>query len=606
MSLELSKKNITSYRGDVLPLHLGFDSEQHSALAKADISWKSDSDAVLLRTFEGEQDTCFNNGVLLILRDVGSANVTAEYDGVEYTCSVTVREINSANSDDELNFYVGDLHNHTTQIHNPDEFINRTSGFQSDFIECVGKENLLDLCAITDHAIVLNDTEFFRQFLEVENNKSSVIFFPGAESEVTVMEDDRFGVAHKKSGEMVTLNTAGYISSNDWDSFCKCNENSPRLIGIFAHPSVVGIGIPGIWDFCFEQNNTDEMRRMMRGIEVINGRALSENLLHEFNYSLALDNGFKVSPVASCDLHGPFWGYNAAMAKTVILAKEKSRESFVDALRNNRFYATESGNVKLKYKVNGKCAPCVLDDAKEYKFHVELSYFKNDEDSRCVECSVISDGGKTLKRLTDFASSFDFAIESDTARYFYLRFVDKNGRRTWSMPVWTGRLSDEKTSTELKPIDLKNATAIDVLTNDDASVLIDGNVYNSWEVQSGKASVVIDLKEVREVCALGCYPRVVIRPSRKNNPEAAKNWRESDYTSAMPSEYEIYTSVDGKNYEKKTDGVIRVFGRENIIEFEKTSARYVRFDVLSTVGDSTVPKTYGNSKCALGNLALFG
>ncbi|MBE6602437.1 MAG: hypothetical protein E7637_08060 [Ruminococcaceae bacterium] len=53
MSLTLSKNAITSFCGDILPLHLGFDGEHHNRLSNADITWEVDSDCVAIRSFSG-------------------------------------------------------------------------------------------------------------------------------------------------------------------------------------------------------------------------------------------------------------------------------------------------------------------------------------------------------------------------------------------------------------------------------------------------------------------------------------------------------------------------------------------------------------------------
>ena len=606
MPRQISKESIISYRGNVLPLHVGFDGEEHEYLAKADIKWESDSDAVAIRSFTRDNGTSLNNCVLLVLNKVGNATVTATLDGERYTCKVTVREMNKASSDDELGFFIGDLHNHTTLIHNRAEFVQRTSEFQNEYVEQIKNEALLDFTAMSDHACILTDFEFFRNFIEVEKAEPSpVVIFPGAEAEVTLREEDRFGVTHKNSGEIVIFNTDGYGNTTSWEPFYEFIKYAPEPIAIFAHPCVVGYSTKGVWNFCFHKNNNDIMKRAIRGIEVINGGEVGGNLMHEFTYSHALDSGFRVSPVASSDSHGPKWGYSFMSPKTVILAKEKSREAFIDALRHNRFYATESGNVKLRYAVNGKHAPCELDETASYKFHVELDYFKDDKATRPVECKVISDYGKTLLTLGDLESSFEFEISSDTARYFYLRFVDSEGNRTWSMPVWTGREFDKYEEPELTPADMSRATAVDVLTGEDASAAIDGDVYTSWEAKSEKASIVVDLGEAKRIKALGVYPRMIVRPSKSREYDKWLVWREPDFASTLPTEFAIYASADGEDYEKCADGVLRMFGGENIFTFEPKTARYLRFDILSTVGRDATPHLYANAKCSVANLTVF-
>ena len=611
MSATLSKKNITSFRGNIIPLHIGFESEDHDTLAKADIKWESDSDCVAIRTFSGDNRGCFNNGILLILNKVGTANIRATLDGVTQVCCVAVTEPNAASSDDKLEYFIGDLHDHTTGIHNYVKFKERDSEFQYQYANYVKDENLMDLSIFSDHACILDNTEFYRGFIEADKaEESGVIFFAGCEAEATVREDDRFGITHKHSGEIVLINAAGYSNPTKWQLFYDSFAASPEPIGIFAHPQVIGFSTPGVWNFCFEKNNTPEMLRLIRGVEMGDGSERQQNLIHEYSYSMALDNGFKVSTTCSSDSHGaksadpdgPKWGYHRFPGKTVIMASKKSREAFVDALRHNRFYACESGNLKLRYTVNGKTAPCELEEATTYKFHVELNYFKEDVTTKPINCRVISDGGETLMTLTDIDfSSFDFEINSNTARYFYLRFIDENGRRTWSCPVWTGREFDRYAEPEINEIDLANATATDILTGEDAAKLINGDVNDFWEAKSNKACIVIDLKEERDISGLGNYVR---RVTRASSPLDLSKFSML-ITAGFPTRIRISSSRDGKDYTACAETICRVFGDEQIITFPTVSARYVKFEVLSTVGQDNVPKPYAQTAITIGNISLF-
>ena len=109
MTPSLSKSSITSFPGAVLPLHVGFDGEEHARLSRAEIKWECDSDILTLRRFSGDDAKSFNNGVLLILNKPGEATVTATLDGVRCTCSVTVKEREGVSPDGELQYFVGDL-----------------------------------------------------------------------------------------------------------------------------------------------------------------------------------------------------------------------------------------------------------------------------------------------------------------------------------------------------------------------------------------------------------------------------------------------------------------------------------------------------------------
>ena len=162
----LSKSRIEASVGAVLPLHLGFDSVCHETLAAKEIKWSADSDAVSLRTFEGDGKKSFSNGALVVFDKAGTATVTAELDGETYTCFVTVNEEPKVSSDEAFNYYVGDLHDHSGNYHDREQFADRTDGFQDEYINCVKNEGLMDFGVISDHAEVVNDTDFFRGFTE--------------------------------------------------------------------------------------------------------------------------------------------------------------------------------------------------------------------------------------------------------------------------------------------------------------------------------------------------------------------------------------------------------------------------------------------------------
>lgn len=155
---------------------------------------------------------------------------------------------------------------------------------------------------ISDHASVTNDFLFFRGFELTRGSEfDKVITFAGAESEVEYCELDRFNIEHRLSGEIVTINSAGFAYT---DSFAGLEDEllaSPMAVAIFAHPHVVGYSTNGIWCFDFKRRATPIMLRSVRDIEMGNGEDRKENLLHEYAISSALDAGFRVSTTCASD-----------------------------------------------------------------------------------------------------------------------------------------------------------------------------------------------------------------------------------------------------------------------------------------------------------------
>ncbi len=596
MNCKLSKTEIESFQGDVLPLWLEGDSD----LTDAEIQWTVEGDCVTARSFKGDVPYSFHYGVLLTLVSPGEATVTATYEGQVYSCAVSVRPMEKASSNEELQYFFGDLHAHTSKDHKAPSFAEAVSTIP-DYVQHMKKEERLDVSVISDHADVTNPRDFFRGFTEAERRQPMhCILFPGSESEITFIEEDRLGLSHKNSGEIVCVNTDNFISAYSWAEFSKAMETSPYAVCVFAHPQIVGYDKNGVWNFCFHKNNTPQMKQLFRGVEMGDGSDRSSNCLHELAYSVALDCGFRVSATGASDCHGPNWGFDRMRAKTVLMAPKKSKEAFLDALLHNRFYATESGNVKLRYTVNGQTAPADLKEAEEYRFHIEWDLFNENPEDRPIRLQVISDYGETVYETKDFGNRLDFTVSSTTARYFYLRLTDQNGCKTRSCPVWTGRPFSDMTPPVLPPLNKAGFTATDLLTGKDASILLNNDPSAIWEGSQPTAELLIDLGKEQTVQALGHYP-----PRMTRSEMTLKELSDNVFVASFACRYRISTSADGKHFTPQAEGIIRVFGAEEILTFPAHSARYLKFEVLSTTGQESEYPKFRDLPVLIGELTIF-
>lgn len=596
--MKLSKTKISSFCGDVLPIELISEND----ITKADIEWYVKGDAVTVRAFSKDEPYSYKNQALITFIKPGKATVCAKISNEVYVCEIDVREAKKADPNKKMNYYIGDFHDHTSNDHKYDSFALKETDFPIDYITQVRDEGLLDFGVISDHGDVTNDKDFFRGFTDTEKaGPMELVIFPGCESEVTVIEEDRYGLTHKNSGEIVTVNANNYAAAKTWEEFYENFKESPFAVMVLAHPQVVGWDKNGIWNFSLHKNNAPYFKEVLRGVEMGDGSVRGSNAINEYYYSVALDNGFKVSPTCSSDSHGPKWGYHRFPGKTIIMAPEKSKEMFLDALWNRRFYACESGNIKLYYTVNGKGAAQTLDITDKYSFHVKCDYFNEDLSTVPVKCQVISDFGKTVKTIenVDF-SNFEFDIESSDASYFYLRLVDSEGRKTWSAPVWTSREPKGTTPPQLKPINKKGFTVTDVLTDKNADILINDDPENIWTSDFTTAEVVIDMKDQKEFCGIGHYPaRILIKPLMAAGIPITEKINE------LVSEYEISVSNDNTNYTTVANGIFRIFGAEEIVTFKKQNARYVKFKALKTAGLASERKQNANAKVSIGELTVY-
>lgn len=597
MEIRISATELESFVGDVRPVFLASDQN----LKFEPIRWKIEGDAVMMQTYGGCYHGAFNYGVLLTFMKPGEATVTATYNDTEYTCRVTCRARRNFNGE-KMNFYKGDLHTHTTPEHTHDKFLMRTEYLYPDYLNYINEDNKRDLAVITDHSETIDHENFFTGFssYELVREDMETIVFPGCESEIKYVEEDRFGRLHRRSGELVTLNANNFCQSNTYPEFFEAYKSSPYVIGIFAHPHIMGMSTRGVWDYRPRLNNSKEIRDIIKFIEVL-GNPLKENMLHEYVYSEALDGGYRVSATCSSDQHKD-WNFDDYPGATIIMAPEKSREAFTDALLNLRAYACESGNIKLTYSVNGMTAPCDLPLTDKYHFKVEIDYFYEDKSTRPQRCDVISNGGVTVKSFDNVNfESFEFDIESSEARWFYLRFVDSNTKRTFSCPVFCGREVIPYRIDDLTPIDKKNFS-ITSADGSDASALIDGDTLTEWQAVGTNCSLTIDMGEVRKVSALGNYAVALSVPP--STPKTV-GFAQASIEAVFPVEYVISTSVDGKSFEVCAEGIFRTFAGEEIVRFDARDARYVKLDVLSTTGKRLEREAYKNIPLKIAELSLF-
>jgi hypothetical protein len=166
------------------------------------------------------------------------------------------------------------------------------------------------------------------------------------------------------------------------------------------------------------------------------------------------------------------------------------------------------------------------------------------------------------------------------------------------MPVWCSRDFDEYTEPEITPIDMSECTA--TADGADAPVIINGNPLESWYGDRASATVDIDMGTVREISAIGYHPHIILRDKTKG---AA--WTTSMESSGLVSRYAIYASLDGVEYTELAEGACQALGKENIIVFAPTVARYVSFVALSNIGVDSGLAAYRDSKVRIANLAVF-
>jgi len=276
---------------------------------------------------------------------------------------------------------------------------------------------------------------------------------------------------------------------------------------------------------------------------------------------------------------------------------------FLDAVYNARLYATENGNVKLWYTVNGRIPASDLDLTDTYDFHIEISHFNSPSDSeKTAIVEVVSDYGKVVwsKSVAPSDSNvLDFTLKSDTARYFYLRIYSTCGDRTWSPAVWTGRAYDECPEPEFEGIKIpkSNMKIASCTSGNEPEKLINDNPKDAWCSDAPDAQIVIELSEEKEICAIGYWPHEISR----DNPDIS----EAQYGSRFLSGYEYLLSSNGESFQTVAEGTMLCHGGEQKARFEPVKARFVKLNLKSTTGSASHKPHYLNSPLMIGEFDIY-
>lgn len=244
------------------------------------------------------------------------------------------------------NLYFGDLHTHT-------RFSDGWEGTPGDAFRAAAAAGA-DYMATTDHNFLLTQEEW-AQTLRFADRYTSHSFaaLAGSEYWITsgfgeVIVYNMTGVRRKANfhDPRVPLSRAEVIGAfYDWLA-------SNNAIGYWPHPGLYG-----------DQDDFDHWTpfrdQAMSLIEIHNyGSWLGAPArwgVHNYEraYLTALDKGWHVMPAASSDTHAPNWigGYPV---RTVLLARERTPEAMLDAMRSRRGYATLDENLRISYSLNNE------------------------------------------------------------------------------------------------------------------------------------------------------------------------------------------------------------------------------------------------------------
>lgn len=155
-------------------------------------------------------------------------------------------------------------------------------------------------------------------------------------------------------------------------------------------------------------------------------------------YNMALDRGWHVAPTSGQATDGLWDGGDPA--RTVVLARELTEESLYEAMSSRRVYATQDGDLTIRYWLNGHMMGSISGPADSLTASVYLS---DPTDAAIGAVEVIADGGVVVKALDvpGAVGELEFDLPAGYG-YYYLRITQPDGDTAVTAPVWVDSFED--------------------------------------------------------------------------------------------------------------------------------------------------------------------
>jgi hypothetical protein len=211
-------------------------------------------------------------------------------------------------------------------------------------------------------------------------------------------------------------------------------------VGQFNHPSISGQfmvnGVPLAL--------TPDGDAAMALCEVLNTSAYStndkESETRRSNFELAcnkvLEAGFHVAFSSNQDNHCANWG-SAYSNRTAVLVPNGvplTRDSFVEALRARRVFATMDKHAQLVLTANGHLMGERFDNSGALALTV---HFANDAGKRAASVVIMEGVPGRKGEVTQLAAAPELTITpAPGAHFYYVKLTQDDGNVIWSAPVW--------------------------------------------------------------------------------------------------------------------------------------------------------------------------
>ncbi|MBW7453835.1 CehA/McbA family metallohydrolase, partial [Paenibacillus sepulcri] len=219
-----------------------------------------------------------------------------------------------------------------------------------------------------------------------------------------------------------------------------------NIVAQFNHPNAPTTSFN---NFIPYDKNVDKLFTML---EVGNGSGNYSYANSQDKFFSALDLGWHIAPTYGEDNHDATWGQTKQ--RTVIVSKDLTQDSLLDAMRKMRVYLTEDPNAKLDALASGWYMGSTVDTKTlsfditgsdsvwEEKSDPKYSYLKTVTNDNVAKVELVTNGGTVIDTFTPTSESTSFHWTPTVnvvggQQWFVVRATQADGDRLYSAPFWS-------------------------------------------------------------------------------------------------------------------------------------------------------------------------
>jgi hypothetical protein len=216
--------------------------------------------------------------------------------------------------------------------------------------------------------------------------------------------------------------------------------NSKGWIGQFNHPATSGQFTVNGTNFGY----TADGDAVMVLAEVLNSSAFSHNTTetetsrpnYETAFNTILERGYHVAPSSDQDNHCSNWGASFTNRTGVLIptGTALSLNSFLDALRARRVFATEDKTAQIVLTANGHVMGERFSNSGPLTLTVNYASSSGQTAQRVQLFEGVPGSNGTVSSLSETATTTVTPTAGD--HFYYAKITQVDGLRLWSAPVW--------------------------------------------------------------------------------------------------------------------------------------------------------------------------